>query len=285
MVIEDFTGLSKPTRLSTALGRRGPGWLAAEGSPSRPEGRRPRPGPPRVRSRRSAAGWLDWLPALPLLVLAAMMLVAPTIALIVGSFGIPRTLDARLLARHVPEQWRSERDSDQRPTWARDAPRSRSSSAARSPGSFRGWSLPGARSGWRCSTSRPILAASGWPSATWRRSAPSAWSRSRCRTSASPGYPPEIGSFTSLVMAYEYTNIPLFVLLTLPAMGILRQEWLEAAEVCAASRWQFWRYVGSAGADALPGRRLSARSSPGRSASTVSPTRWAAPRPRPGNCA
>ena len=56
--------------------------------------------------------------------------------------------------------------------------------------------------------------------------------------------PPEIGSFTSLVMAYSYTNIPLFVLLTLPAMGILRQEWLEAAEVCAASRWQFWRFVG-----------------------------------------
>ena len=45
-------------------------------------------------------------------------------------------------------------------------------------------------------------------------------------------------------MAYSYTNIPLFVLLTLPAMGILRQEWLEAAEVCAASRWQFWRFVG-----------------------------------------
>jgi putative spermidine/putrescine transport system permease protein len=59
-----------------------------------------------------------------------------------------------------------------------------------------------------------------------------------------PWIPPEIGSFTSLVMAYSYTNIPLFVLLTLPAMGILRQEWLEAAEVCAASRGQFWRFVG-----------------------------------------
>jgi putative spermidine/putrescine transport system permease protein len=59
-----------------------------------------------------------------------------------------------------------------------------------------------------------------------------------------PWVPPEIGSFASLVMAYSYTNVPLFVLLTLPAMGIVRQEWLEAAEVCAASRWQFWRYVG-----------------------------------------
>lgn len=56
--------------------------------------------------------------------------------------------------------------------------------------------------------------------------------------------PPSIGSITSLVIAYEYTNIPLFVLLTLPAMGILRREWMEAAEVAAASRLQFWRYVG-----------------------------------------
>ena len=56
--------------------------------------------------------------------------------------------------------------------------------------------------------------------------------------------PPEIGSFTSLVMAYSYTNVPLFVLLTLPAMGIIRNEWLEAAETCSASRWQFWRYIG-----------------------------------------
>ena len=56
--------------------------------------------------------------------------------------------------------------------------------------------------------------------------------------------PPQIGTFASLVLAYEYTNVPLFVLLTLPAMGILRQEWLEAAEVCAASRGQFWRFVG-----------------------------------------
>lgn len=57
--------------------------------------------------------------------------------------------------------------------------------------------------------------------------------------------PPEIGSFTSLVMAYSYTNVPLFVLLTLPAMGIIRTEWMEAAETCAATRWQFWRYIGA----------------------------------------
>ncbi len=56
--------------------------------------------------------------------------------------------------------------------------------------------------------------------------------------------PPAVGSFTSLVMAYSYTNVPLFVLLTLPAMSILRNDWMEAAETCSASRWQFWRYIG-----------------------------------------
>jgi putative spermidine/putrescine transport system permease protein len=59
-----------------------------------------------------------------------------------------------------------------------------------------------------------------------------------------PFQAPEMGTLTSLVLAYSYTNVPLFVLLTLPAMAILRTEWLEAAEVSAATRWQFWRYVG-----------------------------------------
>jgi putative spermidine/putrescine transport system permease protein len=50
-----------------------------------------------------------------------------------------------------------------------------------------------------------------------------------------PWVPPEIGSFASLVMAYSYTNVPHFVLLTLPAVSIVRQEWPEATAVCAAS--------------------------------------------------
>jgi len=56
--------------------------------------------------------------------------------------------------------------------------------------------------------------------------------------------PPEPGSIAGLVIAYEYTNIPLFVLLTLPAMAVLRKEWMEAASVSAASTWQFWRHIG-----------------------------------------
>jgi putative spermidine/putrescine transport system permease protein len=56
--------------------------------------------------------------------------------------------------------------------------------------------------------------------------------------------PPARDSFAALVITYEYANVPLFVLLALPAMGIVRDEWSEAAQVSSATRWQFWRRVG-----------------------------------------
>jgi putative spermidine/putrescine transport system permease protein len=56
--------------------------------------------------------------------------------------------------------------------------------------------------------------------------------------------PPGRDSFAALAITYEFANVPLFVLLALPAMGIVRDEWAEAAQVAAATRWQFWRRVG-----------------------------------------
>src|SRR5688500_1224285 len=56
--------------------------------------------------------------------------------------------------------------------------------------------------------------------------------------------PPARDSFAALAITYEYASVPLFVLLMLPAMGIVRDEWSEAAQVAAATRWQFWRRVG-----------------------------------------
>jgi putative spermidine/putrescine transport system permease protein len=56
--------------------------------------------------------------------------------------------------------------------------------------------------------------------------------------------PPARGSLASLIITYEHANIPLYVLLTLPAMGMLREEWWEAAQASAASRLQFWRRIG-----------------------------------------
>ena len=56
--------------------------------------------------------------------------------------------------------------------------------------------------------------------------------------------PPSPASFLGLLLAYVYTNVPLFVLLTVPAMNVIRGEWMEAAEICGATRRQFWRMVG-----------------------------------------
>lgn len=61
---------------------------------------------------------------------------------------------------------------------------------------------------------------------------------------AIPFTPPAPGSFWGLVLAYAYINIPLFILLTLPSMGVLQQEWWEAAQTSGATRWQFWRSIG-----------------------------------------
>jgi len=56
---------------------------------------------------------------------------------------------------------------------------------------------------------------------------------------------PRQGTWFALVVAYEYSNIPLFVLLTIPAMAVLRDDWWEAAQTAAATRWTFWRRIGA----------------------------------------
>ncbi len=61
---------------------------------------------------------------------------------------------------------------------------------------------------------------------------------------AIPFQPPASGSVLGLAIAYAYVNIPLFILLVIPGMGSLRQEWWEAAQISGATQWQFWRSVG-----------------------------------------
>lgn len=56
--------------------------------------------------------------------------------------------------------------------------------------------------------------------------------------------PPTPGSFWGLAIAYSYLNIPLFILLTLPGMGGVQQEWWEAAQTAGATHWQFWQRIG-----------------------------------------
>ncbi len=56
--------------------------------------------------------------------------------------------------------------------------------------------------------------------------------------------PPSPASFLGLAIGYVYSNVPLFVLLTLPAMGVVQRDSMEAASVLGASRLEFWRFIG-----------------------------------------
>ncbi|KQV15299.1 hypothetical protein ASC97_31355 [Rhizobium sp. Root1203] len=56
--------------------------------------------------------------------------------------------------------------------------------------------------------------------------------------------PPAANGFSGLIVAYIYGNVPLFVLFSLPAMSLVKDEWQEAAKTCGASAWQFWQRVG-----------------------------------------
>lgn len=47
-----------------------------------------------------------------------------------------------------------------------------------------------------------------------------------------------------IFLAYLYFQIPLMVLVIMPALEGLRPAWREAAQNMGASTWQYWRYVG-----------------------------------------
>lgn len=51
-------------------------------------------------------------------------------------------------------------------------------------------------------------------------------------------------SFWGLALVYLYFQIPLMVLVMVPAIDGLRVEWREAAANLGASAWQYWRRIG-----------------------------------------
>ena len=53
-----------------------------------------------------------------------------------------------------------------------------------------------------------------------------------------------IYQFWGLVIVYTYFQLPLMILVTLPALSALRPEWREAATNLGASNFTFWRRVG-----------------------------------------
>ena len=51
-------------------------------------------------------------------------------------------------------------------------------------------------------------------------------------------------TFSGVALVYLYFQVPLMVLVILPALEGLRPAWREAAENLGASSWRYWRYVG-----------------------------------------
>ncbi len=56
--------------------------------------------------------------------------------------------------------------------------------------------------------------------------------------------PPTPASFLGLLLVYLYTNVPLFVLLTLPAMRVVEADTLEAASTLGATKAETARFIG-----------------------------------------
>jgi putative spermidine/putrescine transport system permease protein len=52
-----------------------------------------------------------------------------------------------------------------------------------------------------------------------------------------------IYSYSGLILAYLYFQIPLMVLLVIPAFAGLNKDWLEAAQNLGASSWDYWRRI------------------------------------------
>src|SRR3954471_10613217 len=52
-----------------------------------------------------------------------------------------------------------------------------------------------------------------------------------------------ITTFWGLILAYLYFQIPLMVLILVPALDGLKKEWREASDILGGNGWHFWRHV------------------------------------------
>ncbi len=51
-------------------------------------------------------------------------------------------------------------------------------------------------------------------------------------------------SLKGLMLVYTYFQVPLMVIVFLPALDGIRPQWREAADTLGASTWAYWRHVG-----------------------------------------
>lgn len=53
-----------------------------------------------------------------------------------------------------------------------------------------------------------------------------------------------IYSISGLILSYTYFQLPLMILMIIPAIAGLKKEWKEASQGLGASTFQYWRFVG-----------------------------------------
>ena len=218
---------------------------ASAGRPAALRARAARRALPRALGR-VLGGWLAaWLPALPLLLLALALLVAPALRLLLASVTSPD--DGRLTLANWVASFGNR--NDQRAIVTSLELGVVCATLSLLVGSPLAWCisrmLPPRRAAWLALLN--VAANFGGIGLAFAFTATLGTVGMLTLTLAALGTsltPPAPSSFAGLVIGYEYSNIPLFVLLTIPAMGVLRQEWWEAAQAAAATRLQFWRYVG-----------------------------------------
>lgn len=189
--------------------------------------------------------WLgDWLPALPILVLAYGLLVAPVLALLVQSFqGDGGNLSLANWVEVLTSR------SDRRAIFTSLCLGSVSATSALLVGAPMAWwvsrLMPVSRSIWlsmlnTATNFSGIGLAFGFVAILGNYGMLTL----ACQDLGLPFIPPAPNTFWGLVLAYNYTNIPLFILLTIPAMGILQRAWWEAAQTCGATQLRFWWAIG-----------------------------------------
>lgn len=187
---------------------------------------------------------INWLPALPLLIIAYGLLVAPIVILGMQSFS---TDDGKFTLIHWIETFSSQ--INQRAIFTSLMLGVTSATIALTVGSPIAWFIsrmaPVQRSIWLAALNIAtnlggVSLAFGFIAILGTYGMLTVF----LQQFTIPFVPPPSGSFWGLLIAYTYINIPLFVLLTIPGMNILRQEWWEAAQTAGATSWQFWRLIG-----------------------------------------
>ncbi len=202
-----------------------------------------RSAPARSMARALRDALAAWLPALPLLLLAALLLVIPAMLMIVQSFSTEAGLSLANWGKVLSNR------NDQRAIVTSLELAALSATLAMLIGTPAAWFIshmfPARRAIWLALLNVAAnFGGIGLGFAYLATLGNVGMVTLMLKAIGIPFDPPSPASFTGLAIGYLYTNVPLFVLLTIPAMGVLRNDWWEAAQTAAATRLQFWRYVG-----------------------------------------